>query len=269
MRLVCGSPYDNTSLCLSPGAGAYKNEWDHAPRHSLLPPLARSSRIGSEYLDRLCSFAAFHSESTMLLLRRRQCKLRRLRRGRQTVLCGRRLCSTGLGTTMRLFSLLPLLLTACYGFRTRRPRRAAVGRYRTFALRRRNTTHHSSPVRTAERRRSGQQIDFAALHLAMYRLGERKSHAVQEEGNPSQTEMVVQRQNLPAICRPSLPREPEPRPSPSELIDGCCTCNAVQEQGVPNNRAEIVVGCCNWQLQEPRNTRQEQENPNPAEMVYI
>ena len=182
-----------------------------------------------------------------------------------------RLCSAGFNTTMRLFMSLPLLLATCYGCRTRRLRRAAVragiGRRHTSALRRRNTTRHSSLVRAAERRRCGQQMEFAALLLAMYRLRERRSRAVQEEGDPSPAEMVVQRQSLPPVHRPNLAREPEPRPSPSELIDGCCTCNAIQEQGV-NKRTEVVVGCCNWRP-EPRNTRQEQGYPNPAQLVYI
>ena len=205
----------------------------------------------------------------LLPFRHCQCKLRRLRRGRPTVLCGRQLYSTGLGTTMRLLGLLPLLLATCRGCRTRRLRRGVLGRHHTSAVCRRNTTWHSALVRSAERRRFGQQMEFATLTLAMYRITERRSRAVQEEGDPSPAEMVVQLQNLPPVHRPNLAREPEPRPSPSELIDGCCTCIAIQEQGLPNNRAEVVVGYCQWRLPEPRNTRQEQGNPNPAQLVYI
>ena len=205
---------------------------------------------------------------------RGRCKLRRLPRGRPTVLCRHRLCSAGFNTTMRLFMSLPLLAT-CYGCRTRRLRRAAVraaigtGRHHTSVLRRRSTTRHSSLVRAAERSRCRQQMEFAALHLAMYRLRERRSRAVQEEGDPSPAEMVVQRQTLPPVHRPNLAREPESRLSPSELIDCCCTCSAIQEQGLPNNRTEVVVGCCQWWLPEPRTTRQEQGNPYPAQLVYI
>ena len=204
---------------------------------------------------------------------RGRCKLRRLRRGCPTVPCRHRLCSAGFNTTMRLFMSLPPCLATYYGCKTRRLRRAAaragIGRRHTSALRRRNTTRHSSLVRAAERRRCGEHMEFAALLLAMYRLRERRSRAVQEQSNPSPAKMVVQRQTLPPVHRPSLTREQERRPSPSELIDGCCTCTAVQEQGLPSNRTEVVVGCCNLWLPEPRNTRQEQGNPNPAQLVYI
>ena len=207
------------------------------------------------------------------LLHRGRCKLRRLPRCRPTVLCRHRLCSAGFNTTMRLFMSLPFLLATCYGCRTQRLRQAAVradiGRRHTSALRRRNTTRHNSLVRAVEGCRCRQQMEFATLHLAMYRLRERLSRAVQEESDPSPAKMVVQRQTLPPVHRPNLARLPEPRSSPSELIDGCCTCTAIQEQGVPSNRTEVVVGCCNLWLPEPRNTRQEQGNPNPAQLVYI
>ena len=201
---------------------------------------------------------------------RGRCKLRRLRRGRPTVLCRHRLCSAGCNTTMRLLMSLPLLLATCYGCKTRRLRRAAaraaIGRRHTSALRRRNTTRHSSLVRAAEECRCRQQMEFAALLLAMMY---RRSRAVQEQSDPSPAKMVVQRQTLPPVHRLNLTRELQPRRSPSELIDDCCTCIAIQEQGLPNNRTQVVVGCCQWRLPEPRTTRQEQGNPYPAQLVYI
>jgi hypothetical protein len=110
---------------------------------------------------------------------------------------------------------------------------------------------------------------------------------MQEEGDPSPAEMVVQRSSLPPIC-------PACDPSLAEAMDGrsrsnlvqvgrctynaareqgraqadvdCCTCKAVEEQRGPN-RAQVVVGLCNWLLPEPRNTMQEQGDPNPAQLV--
>ena len=116
---------------------------------------------------------------------------------------------------------------------------------------------------------------------------------MQEEGDPSPAVMVVQRSSLPPICRP-IPAREQTDPSLAEAMDGrsrsnlvqvgrctynaareqgraqadvdCCTCKAVEEQRGPN-RAQVVVGLCNWLLPEPRNTMQEQGDPNPAQLV--
>ena len=126
----------------------------------------------------------------------------------------------------------------------------------------------------------------------------RMPRVIQEEGDPSPAEMVVQRSSLrmPSICRPIPARDPSPAEamdgrSRSNLVQeqvgrctynaareqgskraqadvGCCTCRAVEEQRGPN-RAQIVVGLCNWVFPEPRNTLQEQGDPNPAQLVKM
>ena len=45
-----------------------------------------------------------------------------------------------------------------------------------------------------------------------------------------------------------------------------CSCKAVQEQG-DGGRSELVVGLLGWRLPEPRNSVQEQGDPNPAQLV--
>ena len=110
----------------------------------------------------------------------------------------------------------------------------------------------------------------------------RRPRVIQEEGDPSPAEMVVQRSSLPSICRPIPAREQSPAMdgrSRSNLVQeqgsnrvqevvDCCTCRAVQEQRGPN-RAQVVVGLCNWVFPEPRNTLQEQGDPNPAQLVKL
>ena len=45
-----------------------------------------------------------------------------------------------------------------------------------------------------------------------------------------------------------------------------CSCKEVQEQ-VDGGRSELVVGLLGWSLPEPRNSVQEQGDPNPAQLV--
>ena len=58
-------------------------------------------------------------------------------------------------------------------------------------------------------------------------------------------------------------------PSPaaeSEEDQLFCSCKAVREQG-DGGRSQLVVGLLGWSLPEPRNSVQEQGNPNPAQLV--
>ena len=58
-------------------------------------------------------------------------------------------------------------------------------------------------------------------------------------------------------------------PSPaaeSEEDQLFCSCKAVREQG-DGGRSQLVVGLLGWSLPEPRNSVQEQGDPNPAQLV--
>ena len=58
-------------------------------------------------------------------------------------------------------------------------------------------------------------------------------------------------------------------PSPaaeSEEDQLFCSCKAVPEQG-DGGRSQLVVGLLGWSLPEPRNSVQEQGDPNPAQLV--
>ena len=58
-------------------------------------------------------------------------------------------------------------------------------------------------------------------------------------------------------------------PSPaaeSEEDQLFCSCKAVREQG-DGGRSQLVVGLLGWSLPEPRNSVQEQSDPNPAQLV--
>ena len=58
-------------------------------------------------------------------------------------------------------------------------------------------------------------------------------------------------------------------PSPaaeSEEDQLFCSCKAMQEQG-DGGRSQLIVGLLGWRLLEPRNSVQEQGDPNPAQLV--
>ena len=50
-------------------------------------------------------------------------------------------------------------------------------------------------------------------------------------------------------------------------VEGSWICVAAEERDNSVERAEVVVGCCNYRVPEYRNTVQEQGDPNPAELV--
>ena len=58
-------------------------------------------------------------------------------------------------------------------------------------------------------------------------------------------------------------------PSPaaeSEEDQLFCSCKAVRDQG-DGGRSQLIVGLLGWRLPEPRNSVQEQGDPNPAQLV--
>ena len=144
------------------------------------------------------------------------------------------------------------------------------------------------------RRRRRSALILPAGRRGERRLGRRRSprRAIREGGDSIPAEMVVQRWSPPS---PRQPRHPPllelrelmshdpPQPpipaaaleqfidrSPAEPLDGYCTCNPVEaEQRYRcNNKAhELVVGCFKRVFPEPRNTMQEQGDPNPAFLV--
>ena len=61
--------------------------------------------------------------------------------------------------------------------------------------------------------------------------------------------------------------DPNDAASPAaELAELFCSCKAVQKQG-DGGRSQLVVGLLGWRLPEPRNSVQEQGDPNPAQLV--
>ena len=58
----------------------------------------------------------------------------------------------------------------------------------------------------------------------------------------------------------------DPSPAAESVEELFCSCKAVPEQG-DGGRSQLVVGLLGWRLPEPRNSVQEQGDPNPAQLV--